>query len=49
MSSFPDSLRLEGSFIEKWARIGNSVPPLLMLAIAQNLKAILLSGASVTN
>jgi site-specific DNA-cytosine methylase len=49
MSSFPESFRLEGSFIEKWARIGNGVPPLLMLAIAQNLKAILLSGASVTN
>jgi site-specific DNA-cytosine methylase len=49
MSSFSESFRLEGSFVEKWARIGNSVPPLLMLAIAQNLKAILLSGASVSN
>ena len=38
MSSFPESLRLEGSFVEKWARIGNSVPPLFMKAIAENTR-----------
>jgi len=37
MSSFPESFRLEGSFLEKWARIGNSVPPLIMKAIAENI------------
>jgi DNA (cytosine-5)-methyltransferase 1 len=34
MSSFRDSVSLEGSFAEKWARIGNSVPPLFMRATA---------------
>jgi site-specific DNA-cytosine methylase len=38
MSSFPDSFRIEGSFIEKWARIGNSVPPLFMKAIAEHIR-----------
>lgn len=27
MSPFPYSFRIEGSFVEKLARIGNSVPP----------------------
>jgi site-specific DNA-cytosine methylase len=35
MYSFPESFRLEGSFAEKWARIGNSIPPLFMKAIAE--------------
>jgi len=38
MSSFPESFRLEGSFVEKWARIGNSVPPLFMKAIAEYVR-----------
>jgi DNA (cytosine-5)-methyltransferase 1 len=38
MSSFPNSFRIEGSFIEKWARVGNSVPPLLMKAVAECLR-----------
>jgi DNA (cytosine-5)-methyltransferase 1 len=38
MSSFPKLFRLEGSFAEKWARIGNSVPPLFMKAIAENTR-----------
>ena len=38
MSSFPESLRLEGGCVEKWARIGNSVPPLFMKAIAEHLR-----------
>lgn len=37
MSSFPEGFRLEGRFQEKWARIGNSVPPLLMNAIADHI------------
>jgi site-specific DNA-cytosine methylase len=43
MSSFPESFRMEGSFVEKWARIGNSVPPLLMRAIVHNLIPVHLS------
>jgi site-specific DNA-cytosine methylase len=38
MSSFPESFCFEGSFVEKWARIGNSVPPLFMKAIAENIR-----------
>lgn len=39
ISSFPDPFRIEGRFIEKWARIGNSVPPLLMRSIAEHLRS----------
>jgi site-specific DNA-cytosine methylase len=42
MSSFPASFRIEGCFIEKWARIGNSVPPLFMQVIANHIKCILI-------
>lgn len=38
LGSFPDQFQLEGSFEERWARIGNSVPPLLMRAIALHIK-----------
>jgi site-specific DNA-cytosine methylase len=44
MSSFPESFRLEGSFVEKWARVGNSVPPLFMKAIAMHLREHLFSN-----
>jgi site-specific DNA-cytosine methylase len=37
MSSFPDSFRIEGSVIEKWARIGGSLLLLLAKAIADCL------------
>ncbi len=39
MSSFPWEFKLVGRFVQKWARIGNSVPPLFMRAIAENLRA----------
>jgi len=38
LGSFPDEFQLEGTFEERWARIGNSVPPLLMRAIAEHIK-----------
>jgi site-specific DNA-cytosine methylase len=41
MSSFPGPFRLEGSFVEKWARIGNSVPPLFMKAISAHIRGLL--------
>jgi len=37
MSSFPTGFKIEGKFIDKWARVGNSVPPLLVSAIALNI------------
>lgn len=39
--SFPDSFRLEGTFSEQWARLGNSVPPRFMQAIAEHVRDIL--------
>jgi len=45
MSSFPESFMLEGSFIDKWARIGNSVPPLFMKAIAELIRRDVLECA----
>jgi C-5 cytosine-specific DNA methylase len=44
MSSFPDGFKLEGKFTEKWARVGNSVPPLFMRAIAEHIRRNLLSA-----
>ena len=38
MSSFPEAFKLAGKFTEKWARVGNSVPPLFMRAIAEHIR-----------
>jgi DNA (cytosine-5)-methyltransferase 1 len=42
LSSFPDEFTLEGTYKEQWARIGNSVPPFFMRAIAQHLRTTVL-------
>jgi site-specific DNA-cytosine methylase len=47
MSSFPESFRLEGSFVEKWARVGNSVPPVFMKAAAENIRRRVLDCADI--
>jgi DNA (cytosine-5)-methyltransferase 1 len=36
--SFPDDFVLEGSFKQQWERLGNSVPPLMMKAVAETLR-----------
>jgi DNA (cytosine-5)-methyltransferase 1 len=38
LHSFPNSYVFIGKFIEQWARIGNSVPPLFMRSIALHIK-----------
>ena len=38
LGSFPDDFVLKGTFAERWERIGNSVPPLLMRAVAETLR-----------
>jgi len=38
LASFPDDFDMTGNFKEKWARIGNSVPPLFMRSIAQHIR-----------
>ena len=42
IGSFPDDFKFIGTFKEKWARIGNSVPPNLMRAIAEHIKSNIL-------
>lgn len=37
LHTFPDNYIFLGKFEEKWARIGNSVPPFLMKAIAEHI------------
>jgi DNA (cytosine-5)-methyltransferase 1 len=41
LASFPDEFRMAGAFKECWARIGNSVPPLFMRAIAAHVAGLL--------
>ena len=36
--SFPDDFRLVGSYAKQWARLGNSVPPLMAAAVARAIK-----------
>jgi DNA (cytosine-5)-methyltransferase 1 len=38
LQSFPDQFQFPGSFEDWVARIGNSVPPLMMRAIAQHIR-----------
>ncbi len=43
LASFPDEFQMLGKFADKWARIGNSVPPLFMRAIAQHIRETILT------
>jgi DNA (cytosine-5)-methyltransferase 1 len=40
--TFPDDFILTGTREEQWKRMGNSVPPLLMKAVAGHIKATVL-------
>lgn len=44
LTSFPDAFTIAGSFGEQWSRIGNSVPPLFMAALARHLRTSVLRG-----
>lgn len=46
LASFPDSFVLPGAFADQWARIGNSVPPNLMRAIAEHVRDNILAKAA---
>jgi DNA (cytosine-5)-methyltransferase 1 len=35
--AFPDDFKLQGSFIERWGRLGNAVPPLLTKAVVESI------------
>ena len=41
IQSFPDDFEMDGSYAERWARIGNSVPPLMMYHVAHRLAGVL--------
>ncbi len=45
VASFPDSYKFTGKYHEAWERIGNSVPPNLMKAIAEHIKINILEKA----
>ncbi len=47
LSSFPDDFQFLGKWVEAWARIGNSVPPLFMRALAQHVQTEILNKANV--
>jgi len=36
--SFPDDFKMTGTFAERWTRLGNAVPPLMMHAIASAIR-----------
>jgi DNA (cytosine-5)-methyltransferase 1 len=38
LASYPEEFQLIGSYRARWARIGNSVPPLFMKAIADRIR-----------
>lgn len=38
LCAFPDDYVLTGSYAQQWARLGNSVPPLMMKAVAEALR-----------
>ena len=44
LSSYPDDYQLTGTFIEQWARIGNSVMPKMMYHIAKHIKENILNN-----
>jgi DNA (cytosine-5)-methyltransferase 1 len=44
LQSFPDDFKFSGKYTDARARIGNSVPPLLMKAIAEHIKTNILQS-----
>lgn len=48
LSSFPDAYQMSGDYRNQWARIGNSVPPLFMHAIALHLRSNIFDSAVPT-
>jgi len=45
LASFPERFQMHGSYRDKWARIGNSVPPLFMKAISEYIRRNVLSDS----
>jgi len=49
IGSFPENFKFIGSYSEQWARIGNSVPPNFMKAIAEAIKTEILDKSENIN
>ncbi len=47
LASFPEGFHLAGTFGQQWARVGNSVPPLLSRAVATEVRRLLDASWSV--
>lgn len=47
LSSFPADFQLTGTFEQRWERIGRSVPPLMMKAIAETVRVAILDKITV--
>ena len=47
--SFPDDFVLTGGYAQQWARLGNSVPPLMMMAIAKEIRTGIFDKLGVTS
>lgn len=47
IAAFPDAYRMVGHYKDQWARIGNSVPPLFMRAIAEHVRREILDKVTV--
>lgn len=45
MTKFPDAYDFRGGWIESVQRIGNTVPPFLMRAIAEHIRTQILQSA----
>jgi DNA (cytosine-5)-methyltransferase 1 len=49
LCSFPDDYELTGTYQQQWARLGNSVPPLMTKAVAEALAPRLLTREPSTH
>lgn len=47
IGSYPDQYQMIGKFEEQWARLGNSVPPLFLKAIAEHIRTHILSASAL--
>ena len=47
LCSFPDDFVLTGSYAQRWERLGRSVPPVMMGAIASTIRDEILGGSRV--
>ena len=39
--AFPDDFELTGTYAQQWERLGRAVPPLMMRAVAEQVRAVL--------